>query len=102
MAFTVAQRTREIGIRVALGSTRSAILAAVFRRPALQVVAGIVAGGALLGAMMTLAGGRFSLGLAVQLLVYMAIMAGVCMLACIVPTMRALSIEPGRALRAEG
>jgi predicted permease len=101
MAFTVAQRTREIGIRVALGSTRRAILAAVFRRPALQVFAGILAGGALLAVAMQMAGGAFSFRLVVQLLVYMAIMAVVCMFACVLPTRRALSIEPGRALRAE-
>jgi predicted permease len=102
MAFTVAQRTREIGIRVALGSTRRAILAAVFRRPALQVLAGILMGGALLAVTMQMAGSALSFQLAVQLLVYMAIMACVCMSACVLPTRRALSIEPGRALRSEG
>ena len=47
MAFTVVQRTREIGVRVALGADRWRIIAAIVRRPLVQIGLGIGAGGVL-------------------------------------------------------
>ena len=44
MALTVSRRTREIGVRVALGADRRRIVAAIFRRPLTQVGLGVVAG----------------------------------------------------------
>jgi len=44
MTFIVAQRTREIGIRMALGAVRSDVLWSVLRRASLQVGVGLVAG----------------------------------------------------------
>ena len=44
MSFTVTRRTREIGIRVALGASRRRVVAAVFARPLAQVGVGVVAG----------------------------------------------------------
>ena len=44
LSFTVARRTREIGVRVALGASRWRVVAATFRRPLLQVALGIVVG----------------------------------------------------------
>jgi ABC-type antimicrobial peptide transport system permease subunit len=44
MAFTVAQRRREIGIRSALGAQPAHLVAAVFRRAFLQIGAGSAAG----------------------------------------------------------
>src|SRR5690606_20164298 len=44
MAFTVAARRREIGIRAALGASPRSLLAAVFRRAAWQIGAGSCAG----------------------------------------------------------
>ncbi|HVH56660.1 MAG TPA: ABC transporter permease, partial [Vicinamibacterales bacterium] len=37
LSFAVARRTREIGVRVALGATRRRVIAAIFRRPLIQV-----------------------------------------------------------------
>ena len=48
MAFTVARRTREIGIRVALGSSGARVVAHVLRRPLSQVGLGLALGGLLL------------------------------------------------------
>jgi predicted permease len=103
MSFTVARRTREIGIRVALGADRWRVVVAVFRRPVAQVAVGIAAGATLIGALLFASSHRGLLPLQVATIVgYAALMMLVCMLACIVPTRRALRVEPTEALRADG
>ena len=103
MSFTVSQRTREIGIRVALGADARRIVGAIFRRPLTQVGLGILAGSALVVALLVpLTGGALSATQAGLVLLYAALMTGVCMLACIVPTRRALRIQPVEALREDG
>ena len=100
MSFTVAHRTREIGIRVALGADRRRLVGAIFRRPLIQVALGIGAGGLLMLAL--LAGdGYVTLTAFALLLAYLTIMTGVCLLAAVVPTRRALAVEPSEALRSE-
>ena len=102
MAFSVARRTREIGLRVALGARPLPVIAAVFKRPALQIALGIVVG-AVLG--LALANNDLSdvhfddLG---RMLVFALWAMLCCALACIVPTQQALRIEPTEALRDEG
>ena len=103
MSFTVARRTREIGIRVALGGSQRRILIAVFKRPLIQVSLGVVAGAALLAAMSSgLVGSNLTVRAVVGIIGYAACMMVVCLLACVVPTRRALSVEPTEALRSEG
>jgi putative ABC transport system permease protein len=102
LSFTVARRTREIGVRVALGANRRRVVAAIFRRPLTQVVLGVAAGGALIAAAaIARSGGGLALGQVALLVVYAAFMLGVCLLACVVPTLRALRVEPTVALAAE-
>lgn len=109
LSFTVARRTREIGIRVALGASRRGVVTAIFRRPLTQVAIGVAAGAVLIALMSLvdlggdggMTGGGMSPRQVVLLIGYAAFMMGVCMLACIVPTRRALGVEPGVALRAE-
>ena len=107
LSFIVARRTREIGIRVALGASRRRVVAAIFRRPLSQVGLGVLAGGALIavaGSMETdMPGlsGELSLRQVAILLAYATLMLGVCLLACVVPTRRALSVEPTVALRVD-
>jgi predicted permease len=104
MAFTVSRRTREIGIRVALGADRRRLVAAIFRRPLTQVVVGVAAGAVLL---VQSAEYLFVVpGLTPQqyglVALHSVLMFGVCMLACVVPTRRALAVEPVEALNVEG
>ena len=100
MAFTVAQRTREIGIRVALGADARRIVAAIFRRPLTQVAIGITAGGIITAVLPSLVGGEMTVMLAGVAATQMVVTMAICMLACIVPTRRALAVDPGEALRA--
>lgn len=109
LSFTVARRTREIGVRVALGASRRRVVAATFRRPLLQVTGGVLVGtvivfiAAILIRNTELAGFENELTLAgmAKIFGYGSIMLGVCLLACLVPTHRALRVEPTTALRTE-
>ena len=98
MSFTVARRTREIGIRVALGAPRRRVVAAVFARPLAQVGLGVAAG-CVLTAMF---GDSVQPAALAGALGYSVLMLGVCLLACVVPTRRALDVQPTEALRADG
>lgn len=107
MSFAVSRRTREIGIRVALGADRRRIVASIFTRPLAQVAMGIVVG-VFLSVMMlrgevrlSVAGGISVVQETVVVLAFTAAMLTVCMLACIVPTRRALRIQPTEALKSE-
>ncbi len=105
MAFTVAQRTREIGVRVALGGNARNVIFAIFKRPLGQVVLGVACGAFLILAFWIFLSDpeyRPDLKQISVVLAYTGVMLGVCLLACIVPTRRALNVEPTEALRAEG
>jgi hypothetical protein len=109
LSFTVARRTREIGVRVALGASRPRVVAATFRRPLLQATLGVVVGTAIVftGAVLLrnteFPGSENDLTLEGMAMIvgYGIVMLGVCMSACVVPTRRALNIEPTVALRTE-
>jgi predicted lysophospholipase L1 biosynthesis ABC-type transport system permease subunit len=101
-AFAVTRRTREIGVRVALGAQPRDVLTTVFKRPLVQIALGIGVGAIL------------ALGLANNDLsdvhlddfgmtaVFALSTILCCALACIVPTRRALRIQPTEALKDEG
>ena len=103
-AYAVAARTREIGIRVALGGNPAQVLASVLR-PAL----GVVLAGAAVGVAGAAAASRLLASqlygvspLDPQVLGLTAIgMAAVGAVACLVPARRALRVAPTTALRAE-
>jgi putative ABC transport system permease protein len=98
MSFIVSRRTREIGIRVALGANASRVVMAIFSRALAQVGLGVAAGGALVFTLTRLVVGLSAREVSI-VTAYMALMMAVCLLACIVPTRRALRVEPTVALR---
>ena len=98
MSVAVARRTREIGIRIALGASRRRVLGSVFARAGRQLGGGIIAGNSLI---MLLAWRADSLtaDLLVSSVITSVIMAVVGVLACAAPARRALRIQPTEALR---
>ncbi len=104
MAYAVVRRTREIGIRVAIGATRSHVFALVIQRTASVLGVGIVCGTAA-----ALAAGRFFGAVlygitpndALSYAIAIALMATITFLACVIPLQRALAVDPARALREE-
>jgi predicted permease len=104
MSFTVARRTREIGIRVALGSGPVRIVTTMLSRALAQVAVGIVTGLALFLSVMSgsLAGSALRWWDNVAFVVaYALLLACVCLLACVVPARRALAVQPTEALNAD-
>jgi hypothetical protein len=102
MSFTVAQRTREIGIRTALGAGGAAVVATIARRAFSQLAVG-VALGCVLGwwiVDMVADQSEFAVDSIPLLLFWVA--TGVMLfsaLACLSPTLRGLRIQPTEALR---
>lgn len=101
-SFTAAQRTKEIGIRVALGANPRRVVMAIFRKPLFQVGMGIVAGGGIAAILAYLLEGELSGSGAMLLVLHGVFMAAICLLASVVPTRRALAIEPTVALKSDG
>ena len=103
MSYGVARRTREIGIRIALGAQRSAVLWQVIRE-----TLGVCAGGVVIGLAVTLATTRlvatFLFGLSerdpLTLLTATVVLVVTALLAGYVPARRAARTDPAAALRA--
>jgi putative ABC transport system permease protein len=104
LSGSVAERTREIGVRSALGASRGDILAMVVRQgmmlTALGVAIGLSGAVAASRAIVTLLFGVSRLDPATYLGV-IALLAGVSAIACSVPAWRAARIDPSITLRAE-
>jgi len=96
MSFTVSRRTREIGIRTALGAHHGRLVAAIFSRAFLQIGAGIVVGSSIAALR-----GFESTEQVIVLIAADAIVLVVGLIACAVPVWRALRVDPVEALRAE-
>ena len=104
LTYTIAQRTREIGLRMALGADAATVRGMVLRQMARMTAVG--AGAGLLAA--------FGLGAAAQSLLYgldgfdplvvaasVGLLAFIAMAAALAPAMRAARIDPMRALRCD-
>jgi predicted permease len=102
-AFAVAKRTREIGVRVALGAQPMHVLTTVFKRPLVQLALGIGVGAILALAIVSQADvSDLRLKDFGNTAIYALLTVLCCGLACIVPTRRALRIQPTEALKDEG
>ena len=103
-AYAVACRTREIGIRMALGAHRRDIFALIMRQGAMQTALAVA-----VGLLLCLAAGRVlsqilyevSPGDPLALVTSGALLAAAALLACFFPAHRATHVEPLQALRTE-
>lgn len=104
LAGSVTERTREIGVRAALGASRRSILALVVRQgmllTGLGVVMGLIGSIAARRAVVTLLFGISALD-SVTYLGVIALLMGVSAIACGVPAWRAAWVDPSITLRAE-
>lgn len=104
LSFTVAQRTREIGVRLALGAPQANILSLILRRALLLVVLGLATGGVLAWFATKLASGYIFGVQAHDGLTFTAVvlvLAAASFLAAWLPARRAAAVDPILALRTE-
>jgi ABC-type antimicrobial peptide transport system permease subunit len=101
--YSIANRTREFGIRIALGAAPRAVLRSAMQSLAAAVVAGLVIGlalGVALGSVLT----RWSIPSPKDPLVLSGVVATLLLsvlAATLIPARRAISVEPAVALRAD-
>ncbi|HLW77711.1 MAG TPA: FtsX-like permease family protein, partial [Bryobacteraceae bacterium] len=104
IAQTVAQRTREVGIRIALGATRANVVQLILRQGLPLAVAGIAGGipaalafdRAMRGKLDGIEGQPLPVFIAISLILALVMLA-----ACWIPARRALRVDPIQALRCE-
>ena len=104
VAHSVTSRRREVGVRMAIGATRSSVIGLVLRGGARLVLPGVVA-----GALVALAVGRVIRGFlfgvsptdAVTIAAALLVMAAAVALASGIPALRASRLDPMEALRSE-
>jgi putative ABC transport system permease protein len=104
MAYTVSQRTRELGIRLALGARAGSVRGLVLRQGLAMALAGIVlglAGSLALTRLLTTQLFGVSPTDPVVITTVALALAAVSLLACLIPAVRATRVDPIEALRSE-
>ena len=104
LAYTVTRRTREIGVRVALGAQRSDVILLILRSGMTVAMAGCVVGALAAAALAHLISSRLYGVPPVDPLTFLftiVVLLLVALLACWLPARRATKVDPMIALRAE-
>jgi ABC-type antimicrobial peptide transport system permease subunit len=104
MSYAVAQQTREIGIRMALGAKRSDVLAMTIKQALKLVATGLVCGLAIAFVLTRVMTGLLFEISATDPLTFISIafvLLGVALFASYIPALRATRIDPMIALRAQ-
>ena len=104
ISYSTSRRTREIGIRIALGAQRVDILRMIMKEALFIVVIGVV-----VGLLMAFASGRLIASLLFansgsEISIYVSIallLMAIAMLACFIPAYKATKVDPNEALRHE-
>jgi putative ABC transport system permease protein len=103
-SYIVARRTQEIGIRMALGASSTAVLAMILKQGILQTVIGVIVGlslGVFAGQFLSKLLYRVNPLDASTMIVATTLLSVVSILACLAPAMRATRINAAVALRSE-
>jgi predicted permease len=104
LAFSVSARTREFGIRLALGSEPQRLLKGVVAEGAVMAAAGVLAGGAF-GSVLARLAGRYFLDVkmpgALPVFVSAFVLMTVAVIASVLPAARAARVDVMQALRSE-
>jgi ABC-type antimicrobial peptide transport system permease subunit len=104
IAYLVSQQTRDIGIRMALGATRSRVVAAVFGQVGRLAGVGLVVGGFVAWSL-SKSTDRFLFGIdhgdVRAYAIAMVALLAAAFVAAVLPARRAASIDPTQALRQE-
>jgi ABC-type antimicrobial peptide transport system permease subunit len=104
LAYSVSLRQQEFGIRVALGSDKTALMQLVMRQAAIPVVGGILAGLALASGATRWIGSLLyetKAGDPAVMIASIAVLLVAAFFAALLPARRAASVDPMRALRTE-
>jgi putative ABC transport system permease protein len=104
MSYVLAQRTREIGIRLALGARRSALVGLVLGHGSRVIAAATVVGlGSAFGVARLIRSQLFGIGTAdpVTFIVVPLLLGSIALLATYIPARRAAKVDPMVALRSE-
>ena len=104
MAYSVTQRTQEIGVRIALGAETPEVLWLILKRGLVQLAVGLtigLAGGVALGGVIQSALVDVNSRDPVTILLITVLTSSVAIAACVIPSRRAAHIDPIAALRAD-
>jgi ABC-type antimicrobial peptide transport system permease subunit len=102
VSYRAAQRTREIGIRMALGALPADILRMILRQGVYLVIGGVVVGLGGAAALGRVIGRFLMLGTGMDPITFVAVtlaLSGIALAACCIPARRAMRVDPMVALR---